>query len=172
MPALKLVHQTCSISVLSLVSNKSITCFLPERFRLDLCMDTPTIHHGRNVKRIREILGIKQDVLATSLGLSQQAVSQLEQKEVLEVITLQKVSKALGVSEDAIKNFSEEAVVNIVANTINNHDQSAVVNYYPTFNPIDKIVELYNEKAALYERLLQSEREKNELLLKLLNSKE
>ncbi|MVM33431.1 helix-turn-helix domain-containing protein [Spirosoma sp. HMF4905] len=135
-------------------------------------MDTHVIHQGRNVKRIREMLGIKQDVLATSLGLSQQSISQIEQKEVLEIATLQKVSKALGVSEDAIKSFSEEAVVNIVANTINNHDQSAVVNYYPTFNPIDKIVELYEEKSALYERMLTLEKERNELLLKLLNSKE
>ncbi len=38
------------------------------------------IHEGRNVKRIREILGIKQDALAFELGLSQQAISQLEQK--------------------------------------------------------------------------------------------
>ena len=47
--------------------------------------------------------------------------------------------------------------INIVANTINNHDQAAVVNYYPSFNPIDKVVELF-------ERLLTSEKEKNELL--------
>ncbi len=31
-----------------------------------------TMHEGRNVKRIREILGIKQDTLAIELGLSQQ----------------------------------------------------------------------------------------------------
>lgn len=128
-------------------------------------MDTHTIHHGRNVKRIREILGIKQDVLATSLGLSQQAVSQLEHKEIIDAPVLEKVSKALGVPEEAIKNFTDEAAINIVANTINNHDQSTVVNYYPTFNPIDKIVELY-------ERMLVIEREKNELLQKLLNSKD
>lgn len=172
MYALKLVHLAGSISLQLLVSNKPITCFLPERFHLDLYMDTHVIHQGRNVKRIREMLGIKQDALATSLGLSQQAISQLEQKEVLEEATLQKVSKALGVSEDAIKNFSEEAVVNIVANTINNHDQSAVVNYFPTFNPIDKIVELYEEKAALYERMLAMEQERNELLQRLLKLKE
>lgn len=172
MPAIKLRYQARSLSILLLVSNKPITCFLPERFRLDLYMDSHVIHQGRNVKRIREMLGIKQDVLATSLGLSQQAISQLERKEVLDATVLEKVSKVLGVSEEAIKNFTEEVAINIVANTINNHDQSTVVNYYPTFNPIDKMVELYDEKTALYERLLQSEQEKNELLQKLLNSKE
>ncbi|WP_375444399.1 helix-turn-helix domain-containing protein [uncultured Fibrella sp.] len=130
----------------------------------------PTVHHGRNVKRIREMLGIKQEFLASSLGLSQQAISQLEQKDVLDQVALQKVSKALGIAEGVIENFNDEAAINIVANTINNHDQASVVNYYPTFNPVDKIIELYNEKIALYERMLSIEKEKNELLQRLLNT--
>ncbi|GAB3995695.1 helix-turn-helix transcriptional regulator [Spirosoma daeguense] len=130
-------------------------------------MDTHTIHQGRNVKRIREILGIKQDVLANSLGLSQQAISQLEQKEVLDASVLQKISKLLGVSEDVIKNFSEEKAINIISNTYNDH--AALILY--NFNPIDKWVEAVEENRKLYERLLQSEREKIELLQKLLDSK-
>jgi transcriptional regulator with XRE-family HTH domain len=127
-------------------------------------MDTtqPIIHHGRNVKRIREMLGIKQEFLATTLGLSQQAVSQMEQKETLDKDVLQKLSKALGVSDGAIENFSEAAAVTIISSTL--HDHSGSVNYNPTFNPIDKIVELY-------ERLLQVEREKNDLLKRLLDAK-
>lgn len=127
-----------------------------------------TPHQGHNVKRIREMLGIKQDYLATSLGITQQAVSQLEQKEILDPIVLDKISKILGVSEDAIKNFNDEIAVNIIANTITNHDQSAVISYYPIFNPLEKIVSLYDEKIQLYERLLKAEKEKNELLQQLL----
>ena len=115
-----------------------------------------TIHEGHNVKRIREILGIKQDALAVQLGLSQQAVSQLEQKETLDAATLEKVSKALGVTPEAIKTFSEDAVINIVSSTL--HDNAGSVFYNPTFNPIDKIVELYErmlkEKDAVIEKLL------------------
>ncbi len=40
-------------------------------------MTEKSIHEGRNVKRIREILGVKQDDLASDLGLSQQAVSNI-----------------------------------------------------------------------------------------------
>lgn len=87
------------------------------------------IHQGRNVKRIREILGAKQDFLTISLGISQQAISQLEQKEMLDSAIIQKVSKLLGVSEEVIENFTEESAINIIANTINNHEQSAVVNF-------------------------------------------
>jgi transcriptional regulator with XRE-family HTH domain len=116
-------------------------------------------HLGRKISRIREIRGIKQDALAMELGLSQQTISKIEQSEDVDDETLDRISKALGVSSDAIKNFNEEAVVNIIANTVNNHDQSASVFISPNFNPIDKIVELY-------ERLLKSEQEKNELLNK------
>jgi transcriptional regulator with XRE-family HTH domain len=125
-------------------------------------------HHGHNVKRIREILGVKQDFLATSLGLSQQAVSQMEQKDILDTSTLQKVSKALGVSEEAIQNFTDEAAIQVFSNTYN--DQSASVQY--NFNPVDKWLEAIEENRKLYERLLQSEKEKNELLQQLLRSKE
>lgn len=124
-------------------------------------------HQGHNVKRIREMLGIKQESLATLLGVSQQAVSQLEQKEVLDAQMLEKLSKALGVSEEGIKNFSEEAAVNIISSTL--HHTNGLVNYFPTFNPIDKWLETIEENRKLYERLLQSEKEKNELLQQLLH---
>jgi hypothetical protein len=88
----------------------------------------------------------------------------MEQSETIEDEILEKVAKILGVPVDAIKNFSEEAVINIISSTL--HNTSGLVNYNPTFNfnPIEKIVELYDEKVALLERLLQSEKEKNELL--------
>ncbi len=121
------------------------------------------VHQGRNVKRIREILGIKQDVLANDLGLSQQAVSQMEQKEKIEPDQLQRIARHLGVPEDAIKNYNEDAVFNVIANTF--HDNSATnLNYQCTINPIEKIIELYDA-------LLKSEREKNALLERMLEDR-
>ncbi|HVT84424.1 MAG TPA: helix-turn-helix transcriptional regulator [Chitinophagaceae bacterium] len=127
-------------------------------------MTEKTVHEGRNVKRIREILGIKQDALAMELGLSQQAVSALEQKEALDKDTLDKVAKALKISPESIKSFSEESVINIISNTFNSHDTSTLnaVNYYPTFNALEKMIDLY-------EALLKSEREKIALLEKMLD---
>ena len=58
-----------------------------------------TIHQGRNAKRIREIAGIKQETLALQLGLSQQSISQIEQREVLDSKTLEELAKALNVSQ-------------------------------------------------------------------------
>jgi transcriptional regulator with XRE-family HTH domain len=121
-------------------------------------------HQGRNIKRIREILGIKQEVLAHDLGLSQQAVSQIEQKEALDQDILEKVARALKVPAEAIINFDEQAAVNFISNTFNNnsHDQSNfyALNVNPTFNPLDKIIELY-------ERIIKEKNEAIERLEKL-----
>jgi transcriptional regulator with XRE-family HTH domain len=120
-----------------------------------------TLHIGRKIARIRELKGIKQEALAIDLGVSQQTVSNIEKSEKIEEEVLEKISKCLGVTPEAIKNYSDEAVVNYFNNF---HDNSSGFNYHCTFNPIDKIVELYNEKVELLERLLQAEKEKNELL--------
>ena len=89
-------------------------------------------------------------------------MSKLEQKDQIDDEMLEKISKILHVTVDAIKNFNEEAAINVVANTFN--DQSFIGVYKSTFNPIDKVVELY-------ERLLKVEQEKNMWLEKWLNSK-
>jgi transcriptional regulator with XRE-family HTH domain len=134
-------------------------------------MSERTVHHGRNIKRIREIQGIKQEALALELGeeWNQKKISLLESKEVVDETMLGEVAKALKVSPEAIKNFNEEAAFNIIAN--NTHDHSASVNYYCTFNPIERWLESIEENKKLYERLLQTEREKVALLEKMLAQK-
>jgi transcriptional regulator with XRE-family HTH domain len=122
-------------------------------------------HIGRKISRIRELRGIKQETLASELGVSQQSVSRMEQSEDLEDDVLENIAKILGVTTDAIKNFSEEAVVNYF-NTFNQSVSSSNFghNNTCTFNPLDKLMELVEENKKLYERLLQAEKEKNELL--------
>jgi len=131
---------------------------------------TKKIHEGRNVKRFREMLGIKQDALAADLGddWNQQKVSLLEQKESIDPALLQQISSALKIPAEAIQNFDEEQAVNVISNTFN--DQSNGYNYYPTFNvnPVEKWMEAMEENRKLYERLLKSEQEKVSLLEKIL----
>ena len=129
-------------------------------------MAEPTLHIGRKISKIRELRGMKQETLAAELGISQQAVSKIEQGADVDGEALEKISKILGVPADAIKNFNDDAVLNIISNTFTSQDTSTLnaINFQPSFNPIDKIVELYNEKIVLLERLLQAEKEKNELL--------
>ncbi|WP_308131748.1 helix-turn-helix transcriptional regulator [uncultured Flavobacterium sp.] len=133
-------------------------------------MPNKKIHQGRNIKRFREMLGIKQDALAYELGedWNQKKISLLEQKESVEKDILEQVAKILKVPTEAIENFDEEQAVNIISNTasFDNCQQPAFFNNQPSFNPIDKVVELYDEKIALYERMLK---EKDEMMARLIN---
>src|ERR1700743_1032338 len=107
-----------------------------------------TLHIGRKISNLRELRGIKQETLAAELGISQQAVSKIEQSAEVEDDALEKIAKVLGVTVEGLKHFTEDSVFN---NINNFHDQSIQNN----FNPMEKVIELY-------ERLLASEKEKIE----------
>lgn len=138
---------------------------------------TNQVHEGRNVKRFREMLGIKQETLAYELGegWTQKKISQLEAKEHIEDDLLEQVAKILNISPEAIQHFSEEAAINIISNTFHDSSGAGVGAYNTsstfTFNPIDKLIESYEENKKLYERLLEAEKSKVELMERLLNSK-
>jgi transcriptional regulator with XRE-family HTH domain len=135
-------------------------------------MPEKTIHEGRNVKRICEMLGIKQEALASELGddWNQRRISMLEAKETIEPQLLEEVAKALKVPAQAIKNFDEESAVTYF-NTFhdNSINQGANFNYQCTINPLEKYVEQVEENKKLYERLLKEKEAMIEELKKLLN---
>jgi transcriptional regulator with XRE-family HTH domain len=128
-------------------------------------MDTATKpkHIGRNISRIRELRGMKQEALAIAIGVSQQSVSNIEGSETIEETLLEKISSVLNVTTEGIKQFSEEAVFNIINNTFTDNSSNNN-NYLCSINPLDKILELY-------ERLVQAEKDKVEYLEKLLKGK-
>ncbi|CAD0006728.1 helix-turn-helix domain-containing protein [Flavobacterium salmonis] len=127
-------------------------------------------HIGRNISRIRELRGMKQEALAAAIGVSQQSVSNIEGSEIVDDEKLNAIAEVLGVSSEAIKNYSDEAIFNIIGNTYHNtsSDNSTLIasslNYQPNFNTVEKIVELY-------ERLVQAEKDKVEYLEKILKGK-
>jgi len=128
---------------------------------------------GLNICRLRELRGLKQEALAYALGISQQAVSNMERGDFVEENLLAQVAEILGVTPEAIENFSEEAMFNIINNTFS--DSSTLIakseNYQPTFNPLDKLIEAHEEHKKLYERLLEAEKSKVEFLERMLKEK-
>ncbi|URC14153.1 MULTISPECIES: helix-turn-helix domain-containing protein [unclassified Flavobacterium] len=125
-------------------------------------------HIGRKISRIRELKDMKQEALAQALGTSQQTVSTIENSETIDDAKLAEVAKALGVSVEAIKNFNEENMISYFNNFYDNSTSNGVNGIFSpshcSFNPIDKVVELF-------ERLVQAEKEKVEYLEKLLKEK-
>ncbi|MFB9109447.1 XRE family transcriptional regulator [Flavobacterium gyeonganense] len=125
------------------------------------------IHQGRNVKRFREMLNIKQEALAYNLGedWNQKKISILEQKDVIEDNLLKQISAVLKIPVEAFQNFDEEQAINIISNTFSDFkDSASAINIQPTFNPIKEVLKLHEEKIALYERMLK---EKDEMMVRL-----
>ena len=145
--------------------------------------ETPkTIHHGRNLKRLRESLGIKQDALAAQLGADwhQKRISTLESKEVIEQELLEQLAKALKVPVEAIKNYDEDAHITYINTFYDNSSNQSTYGLCSTLNinPIEKWMEaldknekLYEEVKKLYEALLKSEREKVIMLEKMIDKR-
>ncbi len=125
------------------------------------------IHEGRNVKRFREMLSIKQEALAYELGddWNQKKISVLEQKETIDTSLLQQISDALKIPVEAFQNFDEEQAVNVIANTFSDFkDGASAINIHPVFNPVEAVLKMHEEKMALYERMLK---EKDEMMVEL-----
>ncbi|HBG41250.1 MULTISPECIES: helix-turn-helix domain-containing protein [Dysgonomonadaceae] len=115
-------------------------------------------HAGLNVQRIRMFLGIKQETLAAGLGISGSEVSKIEKQDEIEEELLSRIAGLLGVSPEVIKGFdTEKAIYNINHNNFQDATISEGTIITQQINSNEKIIELY-------ERLLQSEREKIELL--------
>src|SRR3954467_10897687 len=105
----------------------------------------PKIHEGRNLKRFREMLAIKQDALVFELGdeWNQQKISLLEQREKIDSDILEQVSAILKIPVEAIRNFDEENAVNVIANTFQSGSfvANSVENYHN--NPLAEIRKLH-----------------------------
>ena len=112
---------------------------------------------------------MKQETLAMELNINQQKMSLLEQKEVIDDDIMEQIAEIFKMPVDAIRNFDEEAAINFISNTF--HGSFAGINYNPTLNPVDKWMDALKKNEDLYERLLISEKEKVQLLTKVLSEK-
>jgi len=128
-------------------------------------MDATTVkknNHGANARRWREWRGVKQDTLAEQIGVSQATLSAYEKKDKLEPEVIEKIAQALDIPEEAITELGEATSINIFSGIW--QDNANCQNYNPTFNPLEKVVELY-------ERLLKAEQEKVAMLQEVLKDK-
>lgn len=96
------------------------------------------------------------------IGVSQATLSGYEKKDKLESEILEKIAKALKIPVEAITEISNESPISIFSGVWN--DNAVAQNVQPTFNPMDKIVELYD-------KLLESEKEKVAMLQEVLRSR-
>lgn len=135
------------------------------------------IHQGKNVKRFREMLGIRQEGLADQLGpeWNQKRISLIESREVVEPNLLKAIAEVLKIPVQVLENFDEQAAINYFntfthsiyapvhgdSNTINLDPVNALVEAMKELKTIyGENRELHAKNEVLYESLLHLEREK------------
>lgn len=122
-----------------------------------------TMHIGHNIKRIREIQGIKQEAFGQLCRsrYSQQRISDFENMVALEEPLLEELSTALGVTPEFVKSFKDENVIyNIQHNTFSDH--SIGLNAQPTIHNdgSEKLI-------ALLEKFIEDDRAKTQSIADL-----
>lgn len=131
------------------------------------------IHLGKNILSLRLLRGIKQEALADLMGVSQQAVSKLEQSEHIEDATLERVAKALGVTPEVIKNYDgEKMIMNIQNNYEHSKGELNGPNFNCTFNPLDKLMETVEKLTGAFEEIKKLNEESKKLYDALLKEKD
>lgn len=85
----------------------------------------------------------------------------MRKNETLEQEILDKIAVALNIPVEAITELDNAASINIVSSTL--YDKAGSIFNNPTFNPIDKVIELYNEKKRLIWANAKRERQRNRI---------
>ncbi len=103
--------------------------------------------------------------LGDILGVTKQAVSKMEQTEQMEDERIKQVAEALGVTEEGLKNLTEETVLYYTNNFYENSNATAT--NIGTVSSIENINHFSMEQAIkLFEELIKIERKKFESLKK------
>ena len=76
---------------------------------------SPTIHHGKNLRHLRLLQGMKQELFAWKMGVSQQYVSKLERLQFIPSKALEAAAKVLAVPMEAIIRFDENTMLLLAA---------------------------------------------------------
>ena len=125
-----------------------------------------TMHIGHNIKRIREIQGIKQEAFGQLCRskYSQQRISDFENMVALDEPLLEELAAALGVTPEFVKSFKDENVIYNIQHNNNStfSDNSVGLNAHPIFNNdgSDKLV-------ALLEKFIEEDRIKTQSIAEL-----
>lgn len=125
------------------------------------CQEQKTNRHlGMNVRHIRDMLCIKQQTLAEKMGVSQQTISNIENKADIDEKTLEKIAIALEVPVTLIKNLNLDEVI---YNIQNNYDAENAYQMKSqnnnTTNSLDILKYTIQQHQKLYEKMLYEKTE-------------
>jgi|SRR5690606_12803223 len=130
---------------------------------MSIAFQEEKIHEGKNVKRIREIMGMKQDALGQKCAnkLDQRRISEYENMWTIPEPTLQELADALGVTVEFIRSFNEEKAIYYIQHNQDTSKQNSL-NHFPTIT-----YEADNKIEALLEKLLEDDKIKTQAIVDL-----
>lgn len=121
---------------------------------MEINANKTSLHKGLKMERLRKLRGMTQSDLASKLGVTKQAVSKLEQSENISDEKLKEIAKALEVTFEGLRDFSEEKVL---YNTNNFYENCGVTATNISSN-IENIHNPLKETIEMFERQLQAAR--------------
>lgn len=121
------------------------------------------IHEGKNLKRIREIMGIKQEALGQKCEskFDQRRISEFENSWTISEPALKELADALGVTVEFIRAFNEEKAIYYIQHNQDSSKQNSL-NHFPKIT-----YESDNRLEALLEKLVQDDEIKTKAILDL-----
>lgn len=148
------------------------------------------INQGYNIKKVRQLMGVKQEDLASMVGVSQPMISQLEQQKLVGKEMLVKIANVLNVPIQIIESMEDDPLSVIVENNtfnenntfengstdqaqtfIGSKDSNIENNSNQQIHPLDRVMELVQKSSELFERVIAIEKEKSALLKQLLDER-
>ena len=128
------------------------------------------IHHGENIRKMRTMLGVKQQILAENLGKGwcQKKISMLEDRDQINIETIRQIAEALGISPHIIARSTNQtfrlAVQLTTLISTENHSVAAALtlDQVVTLSPL---IDALTKQLVLFEHLLERQKA-NQLLLK------
>jgi len=121
---------------------------------------------GNSIKKIRELKNLKQEYVATQLGISQQQYSEIERNKVdIKESRLREIAQILEVKPEDILTFDDRQVFNIFENqnsTVNgtfiqNSDQNVtdkLIQQHKEY--LNEIIKIKDEEIALLKSLIEA----------------
>ena len=86
------------------------------------------IHHGQNIRFIRQSLNLSQQDVADKSGINRKKISNLENQIEIDEDNINIIASALNCAPELIKSLNrEKALKEISNNTFNQHDNSKLV---------------------------------------------
>jgi len=104
------------------------------------------MHLGRNIRRVRELLNVKQQTQADLLSVSQQTVSKIEQTQYMSNSVIDRIAKALAVEAGVILYYDDARIINYL------RAKDAVTHCYLT---LQNQVEFLRKTIKLFDKLIE-----------------